>query len=63
MVFLLLRAGTLNDPNWVVPNLHFFVVSLTSLIAGFLACLIVVAVGQLRDARVIFLSLAFLAIA
>lgn len=62
-LFVLLSQGVLSDPTWAVPNLHFFVVSLTSLIAAFVACLMVVAAGQLRDARVVFLSLAFLAIA
>jgi hypothetical protein len=59
----MLRGQVVTDPTWSVPHLHFFVVSLTSVIALFMAGLLVVAAGQLKDARVVFLSLAFLAIA
>src|SRR4051794_26336222 len=62
-LFALMSSQVLPDPSWVIPNFHFFVVSLTSLIALFLACLMVLAAGQLREARVVFLSLAFMAIA
>jgi HD-GYP domain-containing protein (c-di-GMP phosphodiesterase class II) len=61
-LFALMREGALYDPTWIVPNFHFFVVSLTSLIALFLASLMAIAAGQIREARVVFLSLAFLAI-
>ncbi len=63
VVFLLLQRRAIVDPTWTVPDFHFFVVSLISLIALFMAGLLVIAAGQLKDARVIFLSLAFLAIA
>jgi hypothetical protein len=61
-LFLLLTRGVVADPEWVVPSFHFFIVSLTCLVALLLAGLMVLAAGQLRDARVVFLSYAFLAI-
>jgi hypothetical protein len=63
ILFVLLRKGVVNDPSWSVPQFHFFIVSLTSLVALFMAGLLVIAAGQLKDARVVFLSLAFLGIA
>jgi len=51
IAFPLLRWQVVADPTWAVPQLHFFVVSLTSLIALFMAGLLVIAAGQLKDAR------------
>ena len=44
-------------------DFHFLIVSLTSFIAMLMAIFMIVAASQLRDARVVFLSLAFLGIA
>ncbi|MEX1157439.1 MAG: HD domain-containing phosphohydrolase [Thermomicrobiales bacterium] len=63
VAFMLLREGVLSDSSFAAPTFHFFIVSLTSLVACFMAGLLVIAAGQLRDARVVFLSLAFLGIA
>src|SRR3954454_6412496 len=59
----LLLQGILPDPTWTGANFHFLIVSLTSFIALIMAALMVVAAGQLKDARVVFLSLGFLGIA
>ncbi len=58
-----LLANALPDPAWVGPVFHFVIVSLTALLAVGLAILMAIAAGQLREARVFFLALAFLAIA
>lgn len=62
-LFFAIDGGLVTDPSWRVPNGHFFVVTLTALVTFFVAGLLVVAASQLRDARVVFLSLAFMAIA
>ena len=62
MLFLAL-AGVIPDPTWIGSNFHFLIVSLTSFIALLMAIFMIVAATQLKDARVVFLSLAFLGIA
>jgi hypothetical protein len=59
----LLLTGFIFDPAWPVPVFHFFVVTLTSSLAFILAAFMLTAAGQLKDARVFFLSLGFIAIA
>ena len=59
----LLLTGVLFDPTWSVPIFHFFVVTLTSSLAFILAAFMLSASGQLKDARVFFLSLGFIGIA
>ena len=63
MLFALLRAHLLPDPLWAGATFHFYVVSFTALVAIVLAVLMRLAAGQLRDARVLLLALAFLSIA
>ncbi|HET7035342.1 MAG TPA: HD domain-containing phosphohydrolase [Thermomicrobiaceae bacterium] len=63
MLFALLRARLLPDPLWAGATFHFYVVSFTALVAIVLAVLMRLAAGQLRDPRVLLLSLAFLSIA
>ena len=63
LLLALLLRGVLPDPRWQLPTFHFYIVSLTSLVAIGLAILMAVAAGQLRDARVFFLALAFLGMA
>ncbi|HUG16818.1 MAG TPA: HD-GYP domain-containing protein [Thermomicrobiales bacterium] len=62
-IFLLLDQQVARDPVWQIPNGHFLIVTLTALLTFFVAGLMVIAASQLRDARVVFLSLSFLAIA
>ena len=63
LVLALLRLDTLPDPTWAGPVFHFYVVTFTALLAIGLAVLMRVAAAQLRDARVLILSLSFLSIA
>lgn len=63
LIFLLLDLQLTSDPFWQIPNGHFLIVTLTALITLFVAILMVIAASQLKDARVVFLSLSFLAIA
>lgn len=56
-------AGVIPDPTWMGLNFHFQIVSLTSFIALLMAMFMLVAALQLKDARVVFLALAFLGIA
>lgn len=51
------------DPVWAGPNFHVYIVSFASFLALMLAILMRLAAGQLRDSRVLFLSLAFMGIA
>src|SRR3954469_6190158 len=57
----------LQHPEWdgviQAPISHFFVVSLTAFLALTMAVLVSVAARQLRDAQILFLALAFAAIA
>jgi hypothetical protein len=62
-ILILALAGVTPDPVWQGTNFHFLIVSLTSFIALFMAIFMLVAASQLNDARVVFLSLAFLGIA
>lgn len=59
ILFALLRH-VVADPAWVGPTFHFYIVSMTSLIALFLAVVMSMVSGQLKDARVFFLALAFM---
>lgn len=52
----------LPDPNWPGSNFHFLIVSLSACIALLMAVFMTVAASQLQDARVVFLSWAFLGI-
>lgn len=63
LLLALLLAGIIPDPEWAGPTFHFYIVSFTSFISLMLAVLMRVVAGQLRDARVLFLSLSFLGIA
>ncbi len=59
----LLLAGRVPDPALVVPTFHFYVVSVTSIVALGMAALIGLAARRLDDPRVGLLSLAFTGIA
>ncbi|HUY99591.1 MAG TPA: HD-GYP domain-containing protein [Thermomicrobiaceae bacterium] len=63
LALVLLLTDALPDPNWVGPQFHFYIVSFTSLLALGLAVLMVTAAGQLMDARVLFVGLAFMGLA
>lgn len=63
LVLFLLVQGVLNDPVLMGADFHFLVVTMTSFIALIMAVLMVVAAGQIRDARVVYLALGFLGIA
>jgi HD-GYP domain-containing protein (c-di-GMP phosphodiesterase class II) len=60
---VVLLGGLAPDPNWSGPRFHFIVVSFTALLALGMASLMARAATQLRDVRVLFLSLAYLSIA
>ena len=55
----LLLKGYVPDPSVGSATFHFFVVSLASALALFLAMFILIAARQVRDARVFFLGLTF----
>jgi len=59
----LLLHHVINDPTWGNPTFHLYIVSFAALLALIMAILMRVAAGQLRDPRVLFLSLAFMGIA
>lgn len=63
VALVLFLSGALRDPTWAVPIFHFYIVSLTCLLAIGLALLMLVAAHQLRDVRVFFMGLAFVGIA
>src|SRR6478672_9707526 len=63
VTLVLLLGGLLPDPAWEGSHFHFVVVSLTASLALVMALLMVRAATQLRDVRVLFLSLAYLSIA
>ncbi len=58
-----LLENVVSDPVWAGPTFHVYIVTFASLLALILAVLMRVAAGQLRDPRVLFLSLAFMGIA
>ncbi len=58
-----LLNDVLSDPVWAGPTFHVYIVSFASLLALILAVFMRIAAGQLRDPRVLFLSLAFMGIA
>src|SRR5688500_20376842 len=59
----MLLQGVVHDPTWRGAQFHFLIVSLTSFVALTMAIVMVVAAGQIKDARVVFLALGFLGIA
>jgi len=58
-----LLDNVVSDPVWAGPTFHVYIVSFACLLALIMAVLMRVAAGQLRDPRVLFLSLAFMGIA
>ncbi|HVX28911.1 MAG TPA: HD-GYP domain-containing protein, partial [Nitrolancea sp.] len=58
----LFLGNLIPDSTWGSPSFHLYIVSFASLLALILTVLMSVAAGQLRDPRVIFLSLAFMGI-
>ncbi len=58
-----LLENVVSDPVWAGPTFHVYIVSFACLLALIMAVLMRVAAGQLRDPRVLFLSLAFMGIA
>ncbi|HEX7040587.1 MAG TPA: HD-GYP domain-containing protein [Trueperaceae bacterium] len=63
LVFWLLYSSPENDPRLVAPLTHFWVVSLTSLLAVALAVLVGVAGARARDSRIVYLSAGFASMA
>ena len=63
VTLVVLLGGLLPDPTWEGSHFHFVVVSLTASLALVMALLMVRAATQLRDVRVLFLSLTYLGIA
>src|SRR4051812_33675801 len=63
VTLIVLLGGFAPDPVWAGPRFHFVVVSLTAFLSLGMALLMVRAATQLRDVRVLFLSLAYLSIA
>jgi hypothetical protein len=58
----LLLHNVISDPIWGSATFHLYIVSFVALLALIMAILMRVAAGQLRDPRVLFLSLAFMGI-
>lgn len=58
----LFLAHIIPDASWGSPSFHLYIVSFTSLLALILTILMSAAALQLRDPRVLFLSLAFMGI-
>ncbi len=58
-----LLNNVVSDPVWAGPTFHVYIVSFASLLALIMAVMMRIAAGQLRDPRVLFLSLAFMGIA
>ena len=63
LTLLILLGGIVPDPTWDGPRFHFIVVTITTALSVAMAMLMVRAATQLRDVRVFFLSLTYLAIA
>src|SRR5690554_3227846 len=59
MLFWLLFTAPDRDPTLAAPQMHFWIVSLTSLLAAALALIVGVAGARARDARVVYLAAGF----
>ncbi len=63
LVFWLLYSSPENDPRLAAPLTHFWVVSITSLLAVALAVLVGVAGARARDSRIVYLAAGFASMA
>lgn len=63
LLFWLLQSSPANDPSLVAPEMHFWIVSVTSLAAAVLALLVGIAGARARDARVVYFAAGFTGLA
>ncbi len=61
--FALMRAVPSLDPRFVEPEGHFWIVSVTALIAGCIGTALALSVQSVRSTRTVYLALGFIAVA
>jgi len=62
VILAVLVASPEADKLWMVPTFHFYIVSVASLMAAFISGVLVLSARSIRETRILFLALCFMAL-